>query len=33
MEIKIALINNCCLGMVRQLQDLFYEKNYRGHAL
>ena len=27
-DIKIALINNFCLGMVRQLQDLFYEKNY-----
>lgn len=27
-EIKIALINNFCLGMVRQLQDLFFEKNF-----
>jgi len=27
-DIKIALINNFCLGMVRQLQDFFYEKNY-----
>ena len=27
-DIKIALINNFCLGMVRQLQDLFYEKNF-----
>lgn len=27
-DIKIALINNSCLGMVRQLQDLFYEKNF-----
>ncbi len=27
-EIKIALINNFCLGMVRQIQDLFYEKNF-----
>lgn len=27
-DIKIALINNNCLGMVRQLQDLFFEKNF-----
>lgn len=27
-EIKIAVINNSCLGMVRQLQDLFYEQRY-----
>ena len=27
-DIKIALINNFCLGMVRQLQDLFYEKRF-----
>ena len=27
-EIKIALINNFALGMVRQIQDLFFEKNY-----
>ena len=27
-NIKIALINNSCLGMVRQIQDLFYEKNF-----
>ena len=27
-EIKIALINNFCLGMVRQLQEFFFEKNY-----
>ncbi len=27
-DIKIALINNFCLGMVRQIQDLFYEKNF-----
>ncbi|MGE5619506.1 MAG: biosynthetic-type acetolactate synthase large subunit [Sphingomonadaceae bacterium] len=27
-DIKICLINNFCLGMVRQLQDLFYDKNY-----
>ncbi len=27
-EIKIALVNNYCLGMVRQLQDFFYDKNY-----
>ncbi len=27
-NVKIALINNSCLGMVRQIQDLFYEKNF-----
>ncbi|MHB1161403.1 MAG: biosynthetic-type acetolactate synthase large subunit [Chloroflexota bacterium] len=27
-DIKICLINNFCLGMVRQLQDLFYDKNF-----
>ncbi|MGI5837561.1 MAG: biosynthetic-type acetolactate synthase large subunit [Chloroflexota bacterium] len=27
-NIKIALINNFCLGMVRQLQYLFFEKNF-----
>ncbi len=27
-DVKIALINNFCLGMVRQIQDLFYEKNF-----
>jgi len=27
-DIKIALINNFCLGMVRQIQDLFFEKNF-----
>jgi acetolactate synthase-1/2/3 large subunit len=27
-SIKIAIINNGFLGMVRQWQDLFYEKNY-----
>jgi len=27
-DIKIALINNLCLGMVRQIQDLFFEKNF-----
>jgi acetolactate synthase-1/2/3 large subunit len=28
LEIKIALINNFCLGMVRQIQDLFFDKNF-----
>ncbi len=27
-DITIALINNGCLGMVRQWQDIFYEKRY-----
>ena len=27
-EVKIAIINNGGLGMVRQWQDLFYQKNY-----
>ena len=26
--VKIAIINNGYLGMVRQWQDLFYKKNY-----
>jgi len=28
LEIKIAIINNGCLGMVRQWQELFYNHNY-----
>jgi acetolactate synthase-1/2/3 large subunit len=27
-DVKIAIMNNCFLGMVRQWQDLFYDKNY-----
>jgi acetolactate synthase I/II/III large subunit len=32
-NVKIAIINNGYLGMVRQWQDLFYEKNYVGVKL
>ncbi len=28
LPVKIAILNNNCLGMVRQWQELFYEKNY-----
>ena len=28
--VKIAILNNCCLGMVRQWQELFYKKRYSG---
>ncbi|MCX5680333.1 MAG: biosynthetic-type acetolactate synthase large subunit [Candidatus Omnitrophica bacterium] len=28
LPIKIAILNNCCLGMVRQWQELFYKKRY-----
>ena len=28
LPVKIIILNNCCLGMVRQWQELFYEKNY-----
>jgi len=30
LEIKIAIMNNGFLGMVRQWQELFYDKNYEG---
>jgi acetolactate synthase-1/2/3 large subunit len=33
LPIKIALLNNGYLGMVRQWQELFYEKNYCGTPL
>ena len=26
--VKVAILNNCCLGMVRQWQELFYNKRY-----
>ena len=26
--VKVAILNNCCLGMVRQWQELFYKKRY-----
>ena len=32
-KIKIAIINNGYLGMVRQWQDIFYEKRYSGSPL
>ncbi len=28
LPVKVAILNNCYLGMVRQWQDLFYEKRY-----
>ena len=28
LDVKIAVINNSCLGMVRQWQELFYDKRY-----
>ena len=28
LPVKVAILNNSCLGMVRQWQELFYEKNY-----
>ena len=30
LPIKIVLLNNCCLGMVRQWQELFWNKRYSG---
>ena len=31
--VKVAIINNTCLGLPRQWQELFYEKNYTGSCL
>lgn len=28
LPVKVAIMNNCCLGMVRQWQELFYKKRY-----
>ena len=28
LPVKIAILNNCCLGMVRQWQELFYRRRY-----
>ncbi|MCF8038550.1 MAG: biosynthetic-type acetolactate synthase large subunit [Desulfohalobiaceae bacterium] len=28
LPVKIIILNNCCLGMVRQWQELFYDRNY-----
>ena len=33
LKINIAIINNGFLGMVRQWQEFFYERNYAGHAV
>ena len=33
LPIKIIILNNCYLGMVRQWQDLFYDKRYSGVTL
>jgi len=33
LPVKIVVLNNCFLGMVRQWQDLFYERRYSGVAL
>ncbi|MEN6547984.1 MAG: biosynthetic-type acetolactate synthase large subunit [Armatimonadia bacterium] len=30
LPVKIVILNNCFLGMVRQWQDLFYDKRYSG---
>jgi len=28
LPVKVAILNNCCLGMVRQWQELFYKRRY-----
>jgi acetolactate synthase-1/2/3 large subunit len=28
LPVKVVILNNCCLGMVRQWQELFYKKRY-----
>jgi len=33
LPVKVAILNNSCLGMVRQWQDMFYQKNYSGTCL
>ena len=33
LKVNIAIINNGYLGMVRQWQEFFYERNYEGHAV
>ena len=30
LPVKVAILNNGCLGMVRQWQELFYQKRYAG---
>jgi acetolactate synthase-1/2/3 large subunit len=31
--VKVAILNNQCLGMVRQWQELFYQKRYSATSL
>jgi acetolactate synthase-1/2/3 large subunit len=31
--VKVAILNNRCLGLPHQWQELFYEKNYTGSCL
>ena len=33
LPVKVVILNNCFLGMVRQWQDLFYDKRYSGVEL
>jgi acetolactate synthase-1/2/3 large subunit len=33
LPVKVAILNNGCLGMVRQWQELFYDKNYASTLL
>lgn len=33
LPVKVVILNNCFLGMVRQWQDLFYQKRYSGVEL
>ena len=33
LPVKIAILNNSYLGMVRQWQEMFYDKNYAGTVL
>lgn len=33
LNVKVAILNNCCLGMVRQWQELFYDERYASSIL
>ena len=33
LPVKVAILNNSCLGMVRQWQELFFERRYSGTDL
>ncbi|MCX7991680.1 MAG: biosynthetic-type acetolactate synthase large subunit [Proteobacteria bacterium] len=33
LDVKVAILNNCCLGMVRQWQELFYGERYSSSLL